>query len=150
NTAPATPEIVAAVVAANEGSVLSYGDDPWTERLREDLTAACERANPVGVVPILSGKLANHLALAAVTEPGGVIFCHEHAHIFIDENGGPEYVTRCRLIGLPGDRDKISAGTLRDAISREAPLPPESALSLTSSTEAGCVYSLDEMRELAA
>lgn len=150
NTAPAAPEIVASVAAVNQGAVLSYGDDPWTDELRAVVTAAFELPHRAGVVPILSGKLANHLSLAAITEPGGVVFCHEHAHILVDENGGPEYVTRCRLIGLPGDGDKIAAETLRSAIAREDELPPNSAFSLTTATEAGCVYSLDEMRELCA
>lgn len=149
NTAPAAAEIVAAVCEANQGHVLSYGADPWTERLKEVATAALAAPHPVGIVPILSGKLANHLSLAAITEPGGVIFCHEHSHILIDENDGPAYVTRCRLIGLPGEGDKIAPETLHEAIARESPLPPGSAFSLTNVTEAGAVYCLDQMQELA-
>lgn len=149
NTAPAAPEILTAIIEANQGSVLSYGDDPWTDRLRAVVTAAFAAPNPAGVVPILSGKLANHLSLAAITEPGGVIFCQEHSHILIDENDGPAYVTRCRLIGLPGEGDRIAPSTLRTAIAREQPLPAGSAFSLTTVTEAGTIYSLDDMRELA-
>jgi threonine aldolase len=150
NTAPATPEIVASITAANEGAMLSYGDDPWTARLQQAATAAFEAPEPVSIVPILSGKLANHLALASITEPGGVIFCHEHSHISFDENGGPAYVTRCRLIPLAGDGDKIAPETLRAAIAIERPLPPHSVLSLTTITEAGQIYTLDEMRVLTA
>jgi threonine aldolase len=149
NTAPAAAEIVASISEANRGHALSYGDDPWTARLREVVTDAFAAPQPVGIVPILSGKLANHLSLTAITEPGGVIFCHEHAHILIDENDGPVYVTRCRLVGLPGDGDKIEPATLREAIARESPFSPGSALSLTNVTEAGGVYCLDQMRELA-
>ena len=146
NTAPAAPEIVAAVVAANQGNVLSYGDDPWSEQLR-DLAAATFKAD-VGIVPILSGKLANHLSLVSITEHGGLIFCHELSHIMVDENDGPAYLTRCRLVGLPGADGRIAPDSLREAIARESPLPPRSALSLTTATEAGTVYSLDELRAL--
>ena len=149
NTAPAAVEIVASIAAANSGNVLSYGGDPWTAKLRDAVARAFDTPQRVGVVPILSGKLANHLSLAAITEPGGVIFCHEHAHIHIDENDGPAYVTRCRLVGLPGDTDKIDSDSFRDAIAREAPLPLGSALSITNATEAGGVYTLDQMNELA-
>jgi len=148
NTAPAAAEIVASLAGANTGSVLSYGDDPWTDRLRDIATLAFDAPRPVGIVPILSGKLANHLSLAAVTEPGGLSFCHEHAHILIDENDGPAYVTRCRLVGLSGDADKIDVAALRKAIARESPLPSGSALSITNVTEAGGVYSLDQMQAL--
>lgn len=150
NTAPATPEVVAAIAAANTGHVLSYGADPWTDQLRADLARAFEWDGPLGMVPILSGKLANHLALAAITDPGGLIFCHQHSHICIDEWGGPAYVTRCELIGLPGACDKIAPDTLRAAIAERSPLPPGSAFSLTNITEAGCVYTLDEIRALTA
>src|SRR5262245_13059104 len=102
NTAPAAAEIVASIAAANTAHVLSYGGDPWTAELLDVLASTFDVPQPLGVVPILSGKLANHLSLAAITEPGGVILCHEHAHILIDENDGPAYVTRCRMAGLPG------------------------------------------------
>ena len=39
NTAPVSPEILAALSAANEGSVGSYGADGWTERMRAELRA---------------------------------------------------------------------------------------------------------------
>jgi threonine aldolase len=149
NTAPAAVEIVAAIAAANSGYVLSYGADPWTEQLRENVANAFEATSEIGVVPILSGKLANHLSLAAITEPGGIVFSHEHAHILIDENDGPAYVTRCRMVGLPGEVDKIDPAALRTAIAREQPLPRGSALSITTATEAGGVYSLAQMNELA-
>jgi threonine aldolase len=148
NTAPAAPEILDAVAAANTGHVLSYGADPWTERLHA--LASKVFGVEVVVVPILSGKLANHLSLAAFTNPGGVIFCHEHAHILIDEYGGPAFVTGCRLIGLPGDGDKITPDTLRTAISQELPMPDGSVLSLTNVTEAGTIYAPEETAELTA
>lgn len=149
NTAASAPELIDAITRANQGATLSYGDDPWTAEMIDAVTAAFELPHPAGVVPILSGKLANHLSLAAITEPGGLIFCHEHAHIMIDENDGPPYVTRCELIGIPGDADKIPADALRAAIASAGTLPPGSAFSLTNVTEAGAVYTLDEMRTLA-
>lgn len=150
NTAPAAPEVVAAIATANHGAAPSYGEDDWTARLGDALTAAFAAPQPVGVVPILSGKLANQLSLAAITRPGGIVFCHELAHILADENGGPEYVTRCRLIGLPGDGGKIAPETLRAAIAAEGAIPPHSALSLTNATEAGTVYALADLRALTA
>ena len=30
NNAPVAPEILAAIIAANEGDAVGYGDDPWT------------------------------------------------------------------------------------------------------------------------
>jgi threonine aldolase len=148
NTAPAAPEILAAVVDANQGHAFSYGADPWTTRLRDVARAAFDAL--VEIVPILSGKLANHLSLLSITEPGGLIFCHELAHILIDENDGPAHLTACRLIGLPGADGRIAPESLREAIAANAPLPPGSAFSITNATESGTVYTLDEMRALTA
>lgn len=146
NTAPAAPEILAAVVEANHGHAFSYGEDPWTAQLREVAAAAFE--TPISIVPILSGKLANHLSLVAITEPGGLIFCHDQSHIMIDENDGPAHLTRCRMVGLPGDDGRISPETLTAAIAAESPIPAGSAFSLTNVTESGTVYSLAEMTRL--
>lgn len=147
NTAPAAPEILAAVVEANRGHAFSYGEDPWTAQLRE--AAAAAFGTPVGIVPILSGKLANHLSLVSISEPGGLIFCHDQSHILIDENDGPAHLTQCRMVGLPGSDGRIAPETLQSAIAAESPLPPGSAFSLTNATESGTVYSVAEIARLA-
>jgi threonine aldolase len=37
NTATAAPEILAAIAEANQRHTVTYGDDPWTQRLDEVL-----------------------------------------------------------------------------------------------------------------
>ena len=43
NAAPAAPEVLAAIAAANQGMVHSYGDDPWTKALGERARAVFGR-----------------------------------------------------------------------------------------------------------
>ena len=74
NAAGASPQILAAVVAAAEGLASPYGQDPHSLALREKLAEVFER--PVDVFPVGTGSAANGLALAALTPPWGSILAH--------------------------------------------------------------------------
>ena len=41
NYAPAHPDVLAAVAAANDGYAGAYGDDPWTARLDARVREVC-------------------------------------------------------------------------------------------------------------
>ncbi len=152
NTAPAAPEFLAAVEAANNGAAAAYGEDGLTAALQCALAVAFDRET--GAVygwPVLNGKAANHLALLAITQPGGIIFCHQDAHILVDEDDGPAIYTRTRLIGIEDDgTGRMTPGALARAIANHSPVPPGSALSITNANEAGTVYRLEELHELIA
>jgi threonine aldolase len=151
NTAPAAPDFVRAITIANEGYDASYGDDIWTARLQTTAQHVFERTESVTAFPVLNGKAANHLSLLAATEPGGIVFCHECAHLMIDENDGPQRYTQARFIGLADDGGgKIAPETLRQAIDAAGPISARSAFCLTNVTERGSVYTAAEIAELAA
>lgn len=153
NVTGAAPEILAALVAANQGNAPSYGADILTARLTERLSALFERE--VVVFPVATGTAANALALASLTPPWGSIYCHAEAHIQADECGAPEMFTGgAKLVPLPGDHGKIAPDTLSAALDRahkgfvHAVQP--ASLSLTQATEAGTVYNPDEVAALTA
>ncbi len=151
NTAPVSPEILAALAAANGGTATAYGDDDISQGLQAKFAALFERE--VTVHPVATGTAANALALAAITPPWGVIFAHEHAHIRVDECGAPEFFTGGgRITGLPGSGGKLTPDLVHEAIAACAPhgahnMQPGS-VSLSQSTEAGRVYSADEVHAL--
>ena len=152
NCAGIAPEILAAITEANAGYHHSYGGDPWTARLNARFSEIFER--DVDVFPVLTGGAANCLALASVTPPYGAIYCHEQAHIQTDECGAIGlYTGGAKLNLLTGAHGKIDPAALRAAL--EAPdrgvhQTPAAALSLTQATEAGTLYTLDHIAELAA
>lgn len=149
NVAPAAPDFIRALELANEGCEASYGDDIWTARLQTTAQHVFERVDGVAAFPVLNGKAANHLSLLALTEPGGFVFCHESAHLMVDEDNGPQRYTQARFIGLRDDGNgKIAPGTLRAALAEAGPITSCGAFSLTNVTERGTVYRLDEMVEL--
>ena len=91
NTAPAAPEIMAALAAANSGFVRSYGDDPWTAQLDQRFGELF--GTEVRVFPVATGTAANALALATLVPPYGAVLTHEEGHIVRDECGAPEFMT---------------------------------------------------------
>jgi threonine aldolase len=151
NTAPVAPTILDAIVKANAGFVRGYGDDDWTKAVERRLADLFEHEVAVFLVP--TGTAANALALAQVTPPWGVVFCHADSHIATDECGAPEFFGGgLKLAGLPGDDGKIAPATLKAALSGYGGHSPHqmvaSALSITQASEAGTIYRPDEIATL--
>ena len=151
NTAPVAPAILDAIVKANEGFALGYGNDDWTAGVERRLAEVFEREVAVFLVP--TGTAANALALAQVTPPWGVVFCHAESHIATDECGAPEFFGGgLKLAGLPGGDGKIAPQTLQAALAGYGGHRPHqmvaSALSLTQASEAGTIYRIDEIARL--
>ena len=149
NTAPATPEAMAALAAANSGFASGYGTDAVSARaadlLREWLDADAE------VRFVASGTAANSVALAALCRPFEAVVAHEHAHVCTDEAGAPGYFGQgLGLVTLPGASGRIAPAALAEALAqpdvsyRQSP----AALSLTNATEYGTLYSADALGEL--
>ena len=150
NTAPATPEAMAALGAANTGFASGYGTDHISARaadlVREMLDADAE------VRFVASGTAANAISLAALCRPFEAVVAHEHAHVCTDETGAPGYFGQgLGLIRLPGVSGRIAPNALADALAqpdvshRQSP----ATLSLTNATEYGTVYAVDALRALA-
>lgn len=146
NVSPAAPEVVAAVAEANIGNALSYGDDAWTAKFQ----AAVARlfARECAAYPIASGASANAVSLGCITTPGAYIFCHEDAHIRVNEYGGPAFYTGAELVSIPGAHGKIAPDGLEAAIASVGAVPPGGVLNLTNATEAGTVYTPEEVAAL--
>src|SRR4051794_25371353 len=153
NTAGCAPEIMEALVRANSGYALGYGNDEWTKRVEGQFAKIFEKEVAVFLVP--TGTVANALALAHLTPPWGAVLCHADSHVATDECGAPEFFGGgTKLISLRGDGAKISAATLRAALERGAWGGPHhvtpAVLSLSQATECGTIYRVAEVRELAA
>lgn len=154
NTSGAAPEILAALVAANEGHVPSYGADPLTQRATARLREVFE-APEAAVHLVATGTAANALALALCCPPWATVFCHARAHVLEDECGAPEFFTGgARLVPVAGEHGKIAAGALARALESAQPNGvhgmARGAVSLSNVTEAGTVYSAPEVAALAA
>ena len=149
NTAPAAPEAMAAVLAANTGYAVSYGADRFTARaadlIRQLLDADAE------VRFVASGTAANAIALAAVCRPFESVVAHEHAHAATDETGAPGFFGHgLGMIGLRGAHGRIDGEALEAALGQpdNGHVQAPGALSLTNATEYGAVYSAKALEAL--
>jgi threonine aldolase len=151
NAAPVEPAILDAIAQANTGFAIGYGDDDWTRSVERRLAEIFEREVAVFLLP--TGTAANALALAQLSPPWGVVFCHEQAHIATAECGAPEFFGGgLKLALLPGEAGKIAPETLQAALAAYGGHGPHqmvaAALSLTQASEAGTIYRTDEIATL--
>jgi threonine aldolase len=152
NVGGAAPELIEAVLAANAGTAAPYGDDDWTRRMVERASAVFER--PVRAFPLACGTGSNSIALAALANAFGAVYCHETAHINVYECGAPELFTGAKLVALPGPGYKLSAPMLEEALALAGRGNPTRvqpfALNITEPTDFGTLYTPDEVAALAA
>ncbi|MDX1292258.1 MAG: beta-eliminating lyase-related protein [Hyphomonas sp.] len=153
-SAPAHPNVLAAVMAANAGHEASYGSDSTTRRLRKHLEAAFE-TDDFDYWLTASGTASNALALSCFCPPTGAVLCHAGAHIAVDERGAPEFFSGgAKLHLLQGPDGKIGRAQLTEALARInhdfVHETPAHVLSLTNLTENGTAYSVAEVEDFAA
>src|SRR4028119_533337 len=117
NVTGVSPEIMAALNAANDGAATSYGQDEYTQRLETQFNELFE--TEVTIFPVATGSAANALALSVMTPPFGAIYCHAESHINVDECGAPEFYTGgAKLVTLPSCDGKIHASDLATVLDR--------------------------------
>lgn len=152
NTHGASPEILDALTRAAAGTMTPYGGDAITDRVRERCREIFE--HDLEIFPVLTGTAGNALAIASMTPPWGGVFCHEDAHIHRDELGAPEFFTNgAKLFPIAGANGKLSAPDVAQwvrAIGEEGRTALPSCVSVTQATEAGTVYTPDELRAIAS
>ena len=148
NAAGAHPVILEAVIAANSGHELAYGDDPHTRRC-EALFGELFGA-PVTTLLTFNGTGANVLALAAALGPSQGIVCTSWSHIAVDETGAPERVLGAKLIDLPSANAKLTPADIADQARHLGVMHhvQPGVVSVTQSTELGTMYTPDEIGEI--
>ncbi|MGI0525312.1 threonine aldolase family protein [Rhizobium giardinii] len=152
NWAGAHPVIAESLVEAASGYASAYGTSDLDKKVEKTLSEIFER--DVAVFFVATGTAANSLALSSANRPGGHVFCHREAHVNVDECGAPEFFSHgSRMTPVDGPLGKIDPVRLEAEIKR---FPPgfvhggqPMAITMTQATEAGTVYSLDEIDVIA-
>lgn len=150
NVSPVSPEILEAIILENQGCAPAYGGDVATRRLDDVFSELFD--HDVAVFPTLTGTAANGLALAALAPRFSTVLCHADAHILMDEAGASEFFAGVRLVPVDGDDGKICVNRMEMVLSRRqssGALPP-AVVSFAQSSEAGTVYSTDEIAAICA
>jgi threonine aldolase len=149
NNAGIHPEIIKAIAQANQGHVVGYGADPYTETLSEKFREHFGTDTETFVV--FNGTGANVLSLQALTRPYHAVICAASAHIYTDECGAPEKFTGCKLIPIQTPDGKLTVEMAEHAyhgIGDEHHVQPR-VISITQCTEMGTIYRPEEIQALA-
>jgi threonine aldolase len=155
NWAGAHPVIAESLVRAAGGYAIPYGEGDMDHKVERKLCELFER--DVKVFFVGTGTAANALSLASQAKPASVIFCHPKAHV-THEGGAVELMTNGgKLVPLRpsgAGASKMDPDGLKAAVapylSTDASIGNRVAFTLSQATEAGTVYTVDEITELSA
>ena len=152
NTGPVHPKVMEALLRANDGYAMPYGNDALSRQVADRIREVFE-APRAAVHLVATGTAANSLILATMAQPWTTIFCAPHSHINEDECNAPEFYSGgAKLTLLGGANAKIGPDDLAAAIAKEETRgvhgPQRGPVSITQATEKGTVYTLPEIRAI--
>jgi threonine aldolase len=148
NNAPIAPEILEAIVAANTGDAVGYGDDEWTARAIDLFKQ--HFGEHTDVYFAFNGTGANVAALASLLRPWEAVLAPASAHLQTDECGAFERFSGSKVIPIATSDGKLRPADLEPYLKagHDVHFPQPRALSVSQATEFGGVYELAELREL--
>jgi threonine aldolase len=136
-------------MSVNEGHVLGYGSDIYTEMALEVFKKHFGRETETFFV--FTGTAANVLGISAVTRSWNSVITASTAHLEQDECGAPEKFIGCKVLtvdSLDGKLNNKLIETHLHGFDFEHHSQPR-VISITQSTEMGTVYTAAEIREIA-
>jgi threonine aldolase len=144
------PEIIEALIRANAEHMGSYGNDEITTRTKKLFEKIFGSGTEVFFV--YNGTGANVVSLSALTKSFNAVICSDLAHINVDESTAPEKFLGCKLIDVPTTDGKITPEQVEQKIIRvgDQHHPQAKVISISQTTEYATVYSIDEIKALAA
>lgn len=145
NTAGASPVVLEAIIRANEGAALAYGDDPWTRQgaaAMDDLLG-----QSVETLLCWGGTGANVVGLASLLQPHECVVSVDSAHIVVDECGAPVRFSGSSIHAVPHVEGKLVPAALEPfaAWIGVEHHPQPAVISISQATEMGTCYSLEEL-----
>jgi threonine aldolase len=152
NAAGVHPTILQAIVDANDGHALAYGQDDHTARCENTF---CELFDADVVTRLVfNGTGANIVALAnmlgSLQGPHHAVVCTNWAHIAVDETGAPERTLGTKLIEIASPGAKLTPELLQTVAHLQG-VPHHvqpGVVSITQATELGTLYTADEIAAL--
>lgn len=148
NHASVHPQVMQALLEANQAHAPSYGTDLWSERA---LLSFKKHFGPQAEAHfVFNGTAANVTALKAITQSFESVLCSDISHINVDECGAPEVMGGFKLVSLPSQNGKLALNDVKKALIRfgDQHYAQPRVLSLTQPTELGTCYTMNELQDL--
>ena len=148
NEAGVDPEIMKAILAANQGHAHAYGGDDWTQlamgQFYKNFGANCQ------VFFTFGGTGSNVFALACLCRSFEAILCSRDAHLYHSECGAVENFIGCKVVPIETANGHLRPQDIESYLSWQddvhASIP--CVISITQSTELGTVYRPQEIAAL--
>ena len=148
NNSGVHPQIIQAIIDANQGHAVGYGDDEWTSKA--DAVFRQIFGEDVQPYYVFNGTGSNVIALQALTRSFHSIICASTAHIYSDECGAPAKATTAVLKPIVTPDGKLTpeliTGELHGLGVQHHSQPQ--VISISQSTEMGTIYSVEELKTL--
>lgn len=107
-----SPAMLEAMFKAQVGDDV-FGEDPSVNRL-EAMAAGMFGMEAALFCP--SGTMTNQIAIKCHTQPGDEVICDKVSHVYIYEGGGIAFNSGSQVKPIDGDRGRITAGQVEEAI----------------------------------
>src|SRR5580692_3788260 len=143
NNAPVAPEILQAMIDANAGDAVAYGEDAWTaraiDRFREQFGEGTD------VYFTLNGTGANVAALSSLLRPWEAVLAPATAHLQTDECSAFERFGGSKVVPVATEDGKLRPADLEPYLhaGHGVHFPQPRALSISQATEFGGLYSVE-------
>ncbi|MPR32955.1 threonine aldolase family protein [Salmonirosea aquatica] len=124
------------------------GDDPTVNALEEK---AARLFGTEAALFCASGTMTNQLAIRVHTQPGSDVICDKLSHIYLYEGGGIMLNAFSSVKLLDGDRGRLNAQQIAEAISPDdvhATVTRLVSLENTMNKGGGCYYALEEIEAI--
>lgn len=140
-------EMLEAMFRAEVGDDV-YGEDPTVNKLE---AISAEMFGMEAAVFCPSGTMTNQIAIKCHTLPGDEVICDLLSHVYIYEGGGIALNSACSVRPVQGDRGRLTAGQVAEAINPDDIHKARTSLvSLenTSNRGGGSCYDFTELKKI--
>jgi threonine aldolase len=142
-----TPAMLETMMKAKVGDDV-FGDDPSINEL-ENLAAKKFEMEAAVFCP--SGTMTNQIAIKCHTQPGDEVICETGSHIYQYEGGGIAFNSGASVKLINGDRGRITASQVTEAVNPEDLHKPHSmlvSLENTANRGGGSCYDFEEIKKI--
>lgn len=142
-----SPAMLEAMMHAKVGDDV-FKEDPSVNKLE---AMAAEMFGMEAALYCSSGTQTNQIAIKCHTRPGDEVICDADAHIYQYEGGGIAVNAGCSVKLLNGDRGRIDAEQVLQAINPDDVHKPRTSLVCvenTSNRGGGSCYDFDELKKI--
>ncbi len=147
-TRPGAPMLTAMMQAKTGDDV--FEEDPTVNRLE---AFAAEMFGREAAIYCPSGTMSNQIAIKCHTQPGDEVICEKTSHVYLYEGGGISFNAGAQVRLVDGDRGRISAAQVKDAVNPDDVHKPRTSLvSLenTANRGGGSCYKVADILQIKA